>query len=81
MTGIGATARFRRLAIADLLNDEDIAASELARRIGVSRQVVSAYRAGATAPRFSTVLRMSEAFNKPLDYFIERDDGGTDEHE
>ena len=66
-------SQFRRSAIAELLRSQDISASELARRIGVSRQVVSMYRSGRKTPQLATVLRMSTAFDKPLDFFIERE--------
>lgn len=76
MASKSRTARFRRSAIADLLRAEGISASDLARRIGVSRQVVAAYRAGNKTPQLQTVVAMSEEFNQPLDFFVEHERQG-----
>ncbi len=57
--------------MADLLSECDVSATEFAKRIGVRHQVVTEYRKGTKTPQFATVLRMADAFSKPLEYFVE----------
>lgn len=64
--------RFRAAAITELMRHAGLTASELARRIGLSRQAVWAYGAGVTTPQFATVLKLSEVAGEPLSFFIER---------
>ncbi len=68
--------RFRPGSIGELLSCSGLSASELGRRIGVSRQAIWAYREGVTTPQFATVLKLAEVGGKPLDFFIEREGQG-----
>lgn len=74
-------SRFRPTSVVELMESSGLSASALARAVGVSRQAVWAYSAGVSMPQFATVLRMAEVFDKPLDFFVERDgdvsQGGT----
>ena len=64
--------RFRAAAIRELMSCAGLSASALSRKIGVSRQAIWAYSEGVTTPQFATVLKMADAFGKPLDFFVEQ---------
>jgi transcriptional regulator with XRE-family HTH domain len=51
------------MKISDWLAKADIADSEFADRIGVSRQALSRYKAGARTPRPNVLARIREATN------------------
>lgn len=63
--------RFRPEAIRELMRRDGMTASEFARRIGVSRQLVSAWLIGMTQPQFATVLRLCRLFNVAAEFFAE----------
>ena len=74
---IATEKRFRAAAVPELMRSEGLSPSELAGRLGLTRQAIWSYGAGVTTPQFATILRMAELFGRPLDFFV--DDGAEAE--
>ena len=72
--GGNANQHVRLASIADRLGHamaaNRINASELARRVGVSRQVISQYRSGKSVPRVPTIRRICQELNIDVDWFL-----------
>ena len=62
---------FRPGAIRELMESTGLSASELARKIGRSRQAVWAFSEGITTPQFATILKLADIGGRPLSFFIE----------
>ena len=68
--------RFRSSAVTELMREHDLSLGGFGRRIGVTRSAVWSYVSGVTTPQFATVLKMAGVFDRPLDFFIEREGQG-----
>ena len=64
--------------MAELLSLTGLSVSELARKVGVSRQAIWAYGAGVTIPQFATVLKLADVGEKPLSFFVAAGSGVPD---
>lgn len=65
------SGQFRSSAIEELCRRDGISPSEFARRVGVSRQLVSRWMLGHCEPQFRTVLRLCEVFKVSPLYFAQ----------
>lgn len=59
--------------ISDLMEQQGISQSELARRIGVTRATMSRYASGKAAPRGSNMDRLAQELHTTTDYLIGHD--------
>lgn len=47
---------------------------DLAEKLGVSQAFISSWQVGKRNPKFSSIKKISEALNIPVDYFFENSD-------
>lgn len=51
---------------------------QLAEKIGVGRSQISSYEIGRSKPRYEILVKLSELFNVPLDFFSEQSESPGD---
>lgn len=62
--------QFRYESIGELRKTEGITMEEFSQRIGVSKQVVSTWETGACEPRISSLVKVSNEYGLPLEFFF-----------
>ena len=61
---------FRPESIRELRDVTGMTMEKFAETVGVSKQVISTWETGACEPRIKSLLKISEAYHKPLDFFL-----------
>lgn len=59
------------ITLKQYLQDKCINASELARKMGISRQVIAGWLRGVTKPRVETMDKMAKALDVPYDEIMQ----------
>ena len=54
-------------------NNKNLTQSQLAKKIGVSKQTVCDWEKGRSVPRYMKLKLLSEILEKPIDYLLEQD--------
>lgn len=49
---------------------------ELAEKIGCKQKQISDWERGSFAPKFSTIVKIADVTNKPLEFFARRNNDG-----
>lgn len=62
--------RFHNELIAQLREKKSMTQTDLARKIGTTRQVVSSWEAGDTEPRIRNLVAVCEVFGVDIDAFF-----------
>jgi len=62
---------FNKKKLKDMRIDADMTQDQLAELIGVKKKTVSAYETGAAKPGLEVLIKIAEALNISLDYFVD----------
>ncbi|MBQ3402189.1 MAG: helix-turn-helix transcriptional regulator [Synergistaceae bacterium] len=64
--------------IKELRKEKGLTQSDLAGQIGTEGNVISRWERGASTPSHYYMLKLSEALEKPVDYFLKGEDSDLD---
>ncbi|MBI2356861.1 helix-turn-helix transcriptional regulator [Candidatus Dojkabacteria bacterium] len=67
--------RFVAARIKTAREERGISQKKLGMILGLSDKAISAYEAGRTYPPLDTLFKLSRELSKPVNYFIEEDNG------
>lgn len=56
-----------------LLENKNVTAYQVAQATGIATATLSAWKAGAYAPKLDKLLKIAEYFDVPLEYFVKEE--------